>query len=149
MKLSYLCGLRGGFAALLLTLGMLGGCSESTSEQALRGSVASLQGSIEKRDASALAEVLADDFLGPEGMDRGGARRVASLMFMRYRDVGVTLGPLELEMHERHATVRFSAMVSGGNGLLPERGQVYDVTTGWRHSGDDWELVTARWQPRL
>ena len=40
--------------------------------------------SIERRDGSALQESLADDFIGPDGLDRDGARRTAQLMFLRY-----------------------------------------------------------------
>ena len=32
--------------------------------------------------------LLADDFIGPDGLDREGARRLAQALFLRYRDVG-------------------------------------------------------------
>ena len=40
-------------------------------------------------------------------------------------------------------------MTGGSGGLLPQSGQVYDVTTGWRQDGDEWELVTAEWKEKL
>ena len=67
----------------------------------------------------------------------------------RYRDVGLTLGPLDLEVREQQATVRFTAALTGGAGMLPESGQVYDVTTGWRLDEGEWQLVNANWKPKL
>ena len=104
---------------------------------------------VEQRDGSALQDVIADDFIGPGGLDRSGARRMAHATFLRYRDVGVNLGPLDIELRERHATVRFAAVVTGGAGLFPESGQVYDVETGWRLVDGEWRLVNAEWKARL
>jgi hypothetical protein len=136
-------------AVVLIALGLLSACSRTPPEQALRETIVTLQGSIEQRDASALGDVLADDFIGPDGLSRDGAQRMAKLMFLRYQDVGVNVGPLEVDLKETHATVRFTAALSGGAGVLPDSGQLYDVETGWRLVGDEWRLVSARWQPRF
>lgn len=136
-------------AVLMLVLGLLSGCSRTAPEQALRNTIATLQSSIEQRDGSALQKLLADDFIGPDGLDRDGARRTAQLMFLRYPDVGVSLGPLEVDLKEEYATVRFSAVLTGGAGVLPASGQLYDVETGWRLVDGEWRLVNANWKPRL
>jgi hypothetical protein len=129
---------------------VLAACARTPPEQALREAMSDLQGAIEQRDAAAVGALLADDFIGPEGLDRDGARRLAQGLFLRYRDVGARIGPLDIAMQERHARVRFDAVVSGGAGaLLPETGQIYDVDTGWRLEGGQWGLVSADWRPRL
>jgi hypothetical protein len=144
------CGIaRACLALILATCVLLSGCARPAPEQALRETVDALQGSIEQRDASGLSDVLAGDFIGPEGMNRDGARRTALLLFRRYRDVGVNLGPLDIDMKQAHATVRFTAALTGGAGVLPESGQMYDVETGWRREGDEWQLVSAVWRPTL
>lgn len=128
----------------------LAACSRPAPEQALRDTLAQMQSAIEARDASALAEHVAEDFIGPEGMDRKDARRLAQVVFLRNRDVGATFGPLQVSMQEEHATVAFSAALTGGSGaLLPDSAQVYEVSTGWRMRGDEWELVSADWKPRM
>jgi hypothetical protein len=105
---------------------------------------------VETRDMAALSEGIARDFIGPGGMDRTGARRLAQLMFLRHQAVGVTIGPLDIAMREGGATVRFTAAMTGGTGqLLPQSGQVYDVRTDWRQDGDEWQLVAAEWSDRL
>ena len=83
-------------------------------------------------------------------MDRKDVRRLAQLVFMRNRDIGATLGPLQVSIQGEHATARFNAALTGGSGaLLPDSAQVYEVTTGWRMRDDAWELVSAEWTPRM
>ncbi len=136
-----LCGILVG--AFLLGLA---GCARTPPEQALRTSFGELQAAIEQRDARAMQQHLASDFIGTGGLDRDGARRLAQLMFLRHRDVGASFGPLEIKMQEHNATVRFTAALSGGRGgLLPEAGQVYTVVTGWRLERDVWLLTSADW----
>src|SRR5690606_14146813 len=83
---------------IALSLLVLAGCSRSDPETALRGTVASLQAALEQRDAAALQQYLADDFIGNDGLDRDGARRLAAMYLLRHRDVGVTAGPLDVDM---------------------------------------------------
>jgi hypothetical protein len=126
------------------------GCARTPPEQELREAMSALQVAIETRDAGRVDEWLADDFIGPEGLDRAGARRLAQAMFLRHRDVGANLGPIELMLQEDHATVRFSAALTGGSGtLIPDAARIYDVETGWRRDQGEWRLTSARWTPRL
>lgn len=126
------------------------GCARPSPEQALRERMDQLQSAIDARDAGAVEDVLAEDFVGNAGLDRRGARRLAAATFLRYREVGVRFGPVEVELHGERATARFTAVATGGSGgLLPERGQLYDVTTGWRREGDDWRITSADWKPKL
>ena len=53
-----------------------------------------------------------------------------------------------MEIVGDRATVRFSAVVTGGSGrFLPERAQAWEVTSGWRDEGGDWRLYYAQWKP--
>lgn len=135
---------------IALLLLPLAACVRTPPEQALRETMSELQAAIESRDAAAVHALLADDFIGPEGLDREGARRLAQGMFLRYRGVGATIGPLEIVLQDQHAQVSFDAVVMGGSGgLLPESGQAYDVETGWRMEGGEWRLVNAQWRQKL
>jgi hypothetical protein len=125
-------------------------CQRTPPEEALRARMSVLESAIDARDAGALGDFLADDFIGPGGMDGTGARRLAQGLFLRYRDIGTRLGPLDVQVQEQHATVRFDAIVTGGAGsLLPDSGQVYDVRTAWRLEGGEWVLVSAEWAPGM
>lgn len=126
----------------------LAGCARTPPEQALREAVDETAAAIESRDAGALQRRLADDFIGPEGMDRDAARRLATLHFMRHDALGVTLGPREATLHGERATVRFSAALTAGSGrLLPDAARVYRVETGWRLVDGDWRMTSAEWMP--
>lgn len=139
-------GAGAGWACVLVLWSLLLGCSRTPPEQQLRESLGQLQAALERRDASAMSDWLADDFVGLDGMDRDAARRLARVMFLRHRDVGVTLGPLEVALQEGHATVRFTAAVSGGSGrILPNSARVYEVETGWRMDDGEWRMTSVRW----
>lgn len=147
---------RTAVAVLLAPALLLGGCRATPSEEALRASVEALEVAIEARDPGAVADLLADDFVGPDGMDRDAARRLAQLAFLRSREVAVTLGPLDLDLHDgdgnrgMRATVSFTAALAGGSGrLLPESGSIYRVQTGWTHADGEWKLASARWERDL
>ena len=126
-------------------------CARESPEQAVRAQVAALQAAIEARDPGDVRGLLADDFVGPGGMDRERAVRLAQVTFLRHREVGVTIaGPLQVRMQPRHATVAFDVALTGGSGrLLPDAARLYSVETGWRLDDGEWRLVSATWEPRL
>jgi hypothetical protein len=135
---------------LMLVVVLASGCSRTPPEQRLRQSVESLQQGIEQRDASVLDAVLAEDFIGPDALDREGAGRIARLMFLRHRQIGVKLGPVSVQLQPGHATARFTAALTGGSGeVLPDAAQLYEVETGWREVGGEWRLTSATWVPKL
>jgi len=137
--------------ALVAAFALLSGCARTSPEQAIRQRMEVLQAAVDARDAGAVDALLADDFIGNDGLDRQGARRLAAGMFLRYRDVSARLGPATVELRgERDAIARFSVLATGGSGgLLPDSGQVYQVETGWRLVDGEWKLLSASWTPKL
>ncbi|GHD67026.1 hypothetical protein GCM10007164_06650 [Luteimonas padinae] len=135
-------------AAALLLVAAMAACARPQPEEALRQALDGIQAAIEARDAGEVSEHLSDDFIGPGGLDRDGARRLAALHFMRHGDVGVLPGPLDIELQDDHARVRFSAVLSGGSGrLLPDSAQAWQVDTGWRLVDGEWRMSSADWAP--
>ena len=134
-----------------MALAALAACSRDTPEQAVRTQVEAMQAAIDARDAGDIDELLADDFIGNDGMDRRAIRQLASAVFLRHRDVGAKVGPIGVELRgDSDAIARFSVIATGGSGgLLPESGQVYQVETGWRLVDGDWKLLNASWKPKL
>ena len=133
---------------MLLFAAVIAACARPQPEEALRKALEGVQAAIEARDAGGLADHLSDDFIGPGGLDRDGARRLAALHFMRHGDVGVIPGPLDIELQDGHARVRFSAVLSGGSGrLLPDSAQAWQVDTGWRLVDGEWRMSSADWTP--
>lgn len=135
---------------LLLAI-VLAGCSGDSPEQAVRQQVDALQAAIDTRNAGDIEDLLAEDFVGNEGLDRRGARQLAAAMFLRHREVAAKVGPVSVELRgEGDAIARFSVLATGGSGgLLPEQGQVYQFETGWRRVDGEWMLLTASWTPNF
>ena len=133
-----------------IVLAMPMGCTRTPPEEKLREALTTLQASVEARDASAMEAGLAADFVGPDGLDRTGARRLAQLMFLRHREIGAKLGPPQITIQGNHATVRFTAALMGGEGgALPDSASLYAVDTAWRIEGGEWRLISAQWTPQL
>lgn len=129
---------------------IMAACAKTPPEQALRDAVTGLQAAVEARDASAMQSFLAEDFIGPDGLDRDGARRMAMLHLVRHDSIGTTTGPLAVQMQGDHARVDFTVALTGGTGrLLPESGQVYAVRSGWRIEDGDWKMSSVSWEPEL
>lgn len=148
----FLQSLRWRCAWCLLALALfVAGCTRPPPEQAVRAQLQALQAAIDARDSDAVADLLAEDFIGNEGLDRRGAKRLAAGLFLRYRDVGAKLGPVEVELRgEADAVARFNLLATGGaGGLLPESGQAYRVETGWRLVDGEWRLRSVSWKAAL
>ena len=128
----------------------LAGCSSTPPEEALKATIAQMQADGEQRKVSDVMDSVADDFGGREGMDKRGLRSMLTLIGMQNQNLDVTLGPLDVKVMGERATAQFTLAASGGSGrFLPDRAQVYDVTTGWRLEGDEWKLISASWKEKL
>ena len=76
----------------------LAACRRDTPEQAVRQQVEAMQAAIDARDAGAVDDLLAEDFVGNQGLDRRGAKQLAAAVFLRHRDVDARVGPVEVEL---------------------------------------------------
>src|SRR3546814_19063194 len=95
-----------------------------------------------------MAKFLAADFVGNDGLDRDGARRLAALHFLRNAEIGVTSGPLDIHLQDDHATVRTTVVLTGGSGgLLPDTGRAHAVTSGWRLEDGERRMSSIEWSP--
>ena len=133
---------------LLFSLG-LAACANASPEEKVRQQVEAMQAAIDARDAADIDGLLADDFIGNQGMDRRGAKQLAVAVFLRHREIAAKVGPVSVELRgQQEAIARFSVLATAGSGgLLPENGQVYQVETGWRLVDGEWKLLSASWTP--
>ena len=128
---------------------LLAGCTAPAPEQALHAAMGELQTAIQARESAVFEDRLARDFIGPQGLDREGARRMAQALYLRHREIGILIGPIEVTMQRQYATVRFDAVLTGGSGgLLPDSARIYAVTTGWGMEDGEWRMTSAQWVPR-
>ena len=141
--------LAGALMLLAAVMLLAAGCSRSPPEQRLRTQLSTMQAALEERRAGDFMDGVAADFAGNDGMDRAALQQVVRAQVLANARIGLTLGPAEVALVDDRATVRFSAVASGGGGrIVPERAQAWDVTSGWRDEGGDWRLYNAEWKPR-
>ena len=135
---------------VLLMLALLAGCSRSPPEQRLRERIADMQQALEARKPADFVVGIAEDFGSDNGMDREGIRNLLRVQMLRNASIGATLGPLDISLHGERATVKFSAVLTGGSGgLLPDSARPWSVTSAWRDGADGWQLIHASWEPML
>ena len=123
-------------------------------EQAVRQQIEAMQAAIDARDAGAVDDLLADDFIGEDGLDRQGARATP-----RRGPVPAVSRHLGEARSGDGRTARASAMPSRVSTcardrrlrrpILPDSGQAYQVETGWRLVDGEWKLLSASWTPKL
>ncbi|MBB3843526.1 hypothetical protein [Xanthomonas arboricola] len=137
---------RVGLVAILVVA--LSGCTRAAPEQPLRATLEAMHQAIEARQVGEAMAPVAEDFVGEQGLDAAGLRRLMQLQMLGNRRIGVTLGPVDVQLRDDTARVRFTALLTGGSGRwLPEQAQTYQVTTGWRLQDGDWQLIHAQWEP--
>lgn len=131
-----------------LLLATLCACAGDDARVALKRQAEQLIEAISERDHGAVMASLADDFGGPEGLDRDGASQMARLYFFRFRSIRLIAGPLEIDLQGERGSVSFVAALAGGQGgLLPEQAQAWRVESHWRRDDGDWKLIAADWRP--
>ncbi|WP_372390422.1 nuclear transport factor 2 family protein [Xanthomonas sp. NCPPB 3582] len=136
------------WAMVLAWMALLAGCARPAPEQRVRQAVAQMQAAIEARDVGKAMQPVAADFVGEQGLDAAGLRLLLQLQLLGNRKIGVTLGPVDVQLKGATATASFTALLTGGDGRwLPEQAQTYQLTTGWRLQDGDWRLYHAQWAP--
>ena len=137
--------------ALLVVLMLLVACHRTPDEQRIRESIAAMQQAIEAGKPRDFMAYVSNDFTGNDGsVDREGLMNILRVEVLRNEHAGATLGPIEIDLQGSRATVRVTVTLTGGSGgLLPERGAVYSITSGWRREGNDWRCYNAAWEQKL
>ncbi len=108
-----------------------------------------METAVERGDSAGFLRGVAEDFSGNGGAyDRRQLHATLRALFLRHRDIGVVLAPLDVVMHgEERAQVSVHAVVTGGSGgLLPDSGRRLRIDSGWRQDDGQWRCISASWQ---
>lgn len=139
--------------ALLVALcGCLVACSENPDETRLLQRLDALETALQEKQADTALDLLTDRFSTGRGETRDDIRRLLLLHFFRNRNIGVVRSQTEVTLDEAdsgQASIRFHALVTGGEGLLPDRGRQFRVESHWLFEEGDWYLDRLEWQPLL
>lgn len=125
---------------------LLVSCSQTSPEQRLQLQLEQMQAAAEEKRTDDFMEGVSSDFAGKNGMDRAALHNMLRLQMLGNGSVGVTRGPLDIQVQGDRATVRFTVLLTGGGGrFLPEQAQTYAITSGWREENDEWRVYYADW----
>ena len=136
-------------AALVgLSAALLAACGEGDPQARLEAAAKALQAAIEARHTSDVMDLLDEHFQGSGNLDRDGTRRLLTATFLRYQNIQVMAMSSRHRVDPQTPTLGVSeaqVLVTGAQGLVPERAEPYKVRLEWRLVGGDWKLADLRW----
>lgn len=128
----------------------LAACGKPDDPQAaLEAAVQRLQKALEAKDTDAVLDLLDTKFRAQDELDREWARKTMVLMFLRYQQVkviAVTNSSRVDPASGRIGRTEAQVLVTGAQGLIPERASPYALHLEWWREGDDWKLRDLRWE---
>lgn len=126
------------------------GCTRSNPERELREAITRMASAIEQRQPGDFVGALADDFTRESGgFDKQEVRRVLAAVMLRNARIGVTSVVTSMQVEGDRARVQLRVVATGGDGLLPERGQTWEIDSAWRRDGNRWKVFNAEWREGL
>ena len=133
---------------LAMALLALSACDETSEQDLVIATIRNMEAAAENAESAEFMDHVADDFAGNQGMDRRLLKTILLRQLNQYSRITAQLGPIRVTIHEGkplRATAEFEALLLGGQGWLPENGQLYEFTTGWRKAGGKWMLINTAW----
>lgn len=135
---------------LSLVLVLIYGCEKPPIEQELEKNILELEQAIEDKDPSAVLDHIHKDFIGEKGQDKKWVQRTLAFHTLRNHQIEIVISNIKITVKDPHTAIgSFNALATGGHGLLPERGAIYQVELEWRKEGGDWKIVYAKWKKNL
>ncbi len=144
-------GLRIRTTFLVLPL-LLAACAEPPDEKDLViATIRNIEAAAEDANHREFLQHVDPEFAGAQGFDRRALKAILLRQLNRYQRIRAQLGPIRVTVHDSQqplrASAEFEALLLGGQGWLPESGELYRFSTGWRKDGREWRLLSANWSP--
>jgi len=133
---------------LLITLSSLAflSCDKTSELSKLKQKINVLVDAVEKHQIKNIANVLAQDFLTGKNLNKAQFLFFVDYQFKRNKNISISILDKEIRFNEKNADVIFKVLLLGSNDWLPERGQIYNVTSRWKKEKGDWVTSRLRWQ---
>ncbi|MBV8156634.1 MAG: hypothetical protein JO278_03190 [Dyella sp.] len=130
----------------VLLLGLVA-CHRTPDESRVRQGIETAQHAAEQVDASALGDLLTEDFSGNNGeLERRQLLGMLRAAAFRGETIHALTGPVTVEPRGDRYVARFTVTLTSGGKLLPAQIGVYDVETAWRKEGREWHCYSATWK---
>ena len=137
-------------SSLVVAVLLLAACGdELTVEQQVIATLRNMEYAAEEGQHLEFMTYVAESFGAQQGsMDRREFHRFMIFQINQNRRLQAQFFPIFVtETGEGTASAHFRILVTGGAGLLPESGQLFEVETSWLRDGGDWDLAEADWEP--
>lgn len=128
---------------------LFAGCARNDPQDALESAVQQLQAHIEAKKTGAVMDMLHMRFRAQAELDREWAQRTMTLLFLRYPNVKVVAVTHRSQVDPAtplSGRTEAQVLLSGAQGVIPDRVAPYAITLRWRREGDDWKLLDLEWQ---
>lgn len=132
---------------LMLSLALTA-CGRDDPKTALEAAVQKLQKNLEAKDTSAVMKQIDPSFQAQAEFDGEWARKTMTLMFLRYANVNVIAVSQTSSVNpasSKPGVTEAKVLVTGAQGLIPERAEPFDVCLDWRLVSGEWKLAAIRW----
>jgi type IV pilus biogenesis protein CpaD/CtpE len=129
---------------------LLSACARSDPERELRATIDTMAQAIERREPVEFLEALAEDFTRESGaFGKQDAKRTLLAVYLRNEKITVSAMVTEVRIEGDRAYAKVRVVATGGSGLLPERGQIWDFDSAWRRERGRWKVFNAEWREGL
>lgn len=133
------------YLLLILLQGLLAACDNTPPEQAIKDALAEIETAIEDGDAGTVMDRLSDDIAVERRgrtLQRKDIHRTLVGVFFRYPNRNITFTRTRIEMDpvtQKKARVQFTALAWGGQNVLPDDADSFQVDSHWQLDGD-WKI---------
>jgi hypothetical protein len=129
---------------------LLAACGKPDDPQvALEAAVQRLQDALEAKRTSDVIAMLDPRFRAQDELDAEWARKTMTLVFLRFNQVRVIAVNRQSRIDEggggRVGRTTAQVLVTGAQGLVPERAEPHSLALVWWREGGDWKLRDLRW----
>lgn len=133
----------------LTTCFLLSACSdEPTVEQQVIAAILEMEEYVENAQRGEFMDMITEDFTAQDAtLGRNEFRQFMFLQWNQNQRLYAQLFPIKVyEQAFGGASAHFRALITGGSGFLPERGELYEIETTWKKVDGKWLMASANWK---
>lgn len=133
------------FLPIGVCLILITSCSSKSDEDQIRNRLGEIVSAVEDRDRRRVNAFLTADFVARSRGQQVDSNLLMLAYFRQVKNIRIITYGTEVVVTGNEAAVQLNAVVSGGQGWLPERLNVFNVNTVWLKD-DDWLVQAAEWE---
>ena len=133
---------------IVITLSSLAllSCDKTSELSLLNLQVDKMVSAVENHKIGDVKTILANDFLTVKSLNKIQFLLFVNHQFKRNKNISISVLDKDVKLNEKNADVTFKVLLLGSNDWLPERGQIYNVSSRWKKENGDWVMSRLRWE---